>query len=176
MLVKRMLLVPMALLSACTGVMEGESGPEKATGNVNGLWISSSELAQLSTSGPAWAQLKDAADRAAAIPNLSDQNDPTNARVLAKALVFARTGIEKYRAEVIIALAAAIDTENGGRTLSLGRELVAYVIAADLVDFAHIDPARERRFRAWLREVRNEKLDGMTLIKRIMSTRRCKGR
>ncbi|UCC52974.1 MAG: alginate lyase family protein [Anaerolineaceae bacterium] len=85
-----------------------------------------------------------------------------NVYVLAKALVFARTGELDYREDVIDNLMAAIGTEQGGRTLALGRELVAYVIAADLVNL----PAEEdedRRFRSWLRQTLTEPLDGSTL-------------
>ena len=45
--------------------------------------------------------------------------------------------------------------------LALGRELLAYVIAADLVKLpADLDPA----FRSWLDAVRREDLDGRTLV------------
>jgi len=56
-----------------------------------------------------------------------------NVRVLANALVFARTGDPARRARVVEACRAAMGTEAGGRTLALGRELLAYVVAADLV-------------------------------------------
>jgi len=56
---------------------------------------------------------------------------------------------------------AAMDTEDGGRTLALGRNLVSYVIAADLVG---LDPQQDAEFRAWLRETLNETLDGNTLV------------
>jgi hypothetical protein len=59
---------------------------------------------------------------------------------------------------------AAIETENDDRTLALGRNLVSYVLAADLIDFKRFDPAREPQFRAWLDGVRRENLDGRTLI------------
>jgi hypothetical protein len=55
----------------------------------------------------------------------------------------------------------AMETENGGRTLSLGRELLAYIIAADLVG---LEPDEDLAFRAWLDAVRSEDLSGRTLI------------
>jgi hypothetical protein len=55
----------------------------------------------------------------------------------------------------------AIGTEQGGRTLALGRNLLAYVIAADLVV---LPEAEDREFRAWLDRVRRAVLDGRTLI------------
>ncbi|MCK6619877.1 MAG: alginate lyase family protein [Calditrichaceae bacterium] len=125
------------------------------------IWTSAAELAQLPMSGAAWDKMKAEADKPTGTPNLSNQDDPTNVRVLAKALVYARTGVQSYRTEVIDACMAAIGTEEGGRTLALGRELIAYVIAADLVGL----PANENAiFRSWLQEVRHKDLQGRTLI------------
>ncbi len=83
-------------------------------------------------------------------------------RVLAKALVYARTGEESYREEVVENLMEAIGTEEGGRTLALGRELVAYVIAADLINLP-ADEDEDEEFRDWLRELLTKELDGSTL-------------
>jgi hypothetical protein len=55
----------------------------------------------------------------------------------------------------------AIETENGGDTLALGRELLAYVIAADLVG---LDSADDDVFRVWLEGVVIEDLRGRTLV------------
>ncbi len=131
-----------------------------ASVNSNGLWISRAEIAALKMSGAAWNNLKTAADQPAGAPDLSNQDDPCNVRVMAKALVYARTGLEKYRTEVIDACMAAIGTEKGGRTLALGRELIAYVIAADLVG---LPESEDQRFRTWLRACLTETLDGKTL-------------
>lgn len=126
-----------------------------------GIWITQAEIAALPTSGSAWTNLKNVADSNAGTPNLSNQDDPTNVVVLAKALVYAKTGDEKYRVDVINACKAAIDTEKGGRTLALGRELAAYVIAADLVGLPQDvdDP-----FKSWLRSTLSEDLSGKTLV------------
>jgi hypothetical protein len=60
---------------------------------------------------------------------------------------------------------AAIGTERRGRTLGLGRGLIAYVVAADLIDLRHFDAGKDRRFRAWLSAVRTERLrPGLTLV------------
>lgn len=94
-------------------------------------------------------------------PNLSDQDDPTNVRVMAKALVFVRTGQARYRAEVVASCMSAIGTESDGETLALGRELAAYVIAADLVG---LPQEEDRRFRKWIRIALTENLKGRTLV------------
>lgn len=127
-----------------------------------GIWISGDELAKLPTSGPAWKNLKNAADENVGSPDLSNQNDKTNVYILAKALVFARTGEKKYWEQVIEALQVLTygNTEIGGRTLALGRELGAYVIAADLINLAESNPGLDVQFRQKLRELLNKKIEG----------------
>jgi hypothetical protein len=114
-----------------------------------GVWISREELAALPVSGPAWENLKSVADQPAGSPALRDQNDQVNVRVMAKALVYARTGEARYREEVIGHCIGAIGTENGGSCLGLGRNLAAFVIAADLVGLSR---DKDQKFRKWLRE------------------------
>lgn len=125
-----------------------------------GIWISNKEIAALPTAGKAWDNLKSVADRPTGKPNISDQDNPANVSVLAKALVYARTGDESYRNEVIDACMAAMGTERGGRTLALGRELCAYVISADLVG---LPPDKDQKFRDWLRGTLTKTLSGRTL-------------
>lgn len=125
------------------------------------MWVSPASIQQLPMQGAAWLSLKNYADKPITPPNLSNQDDMTNVYIFAKALVYQRTKIEEYRQQVIDACMAAIDTENGGRTLALGRELIAYVIAAQLVG---LPPAQDAIFRDWLNNVRYEDLQGRTLI------------
>lgn len=130
-----------------------------------GIWISPSRIRQLPMAGEAWENLLETAHQPAGTPDLSDQHETANLRVLAKALVFVRTGIAAYRDQVRAALGviADQDTEAGGQTLALGRKLAAYVIAADLIDLTSADPALDQRFRAKLRALLNRELDGQTL-------------
>lgn len=65
-------------------------------------------------------------------PSLSDQDSPANVRTLAAALVAARNGNASMRAKVITAL-SKLPSLSVDRALALGRELGAYVLAADLV-------------------------------------------
>lgn len=124
-----------------------------------GIWMDDAVLARLPTSGPAWDQLLEEANQPLSRPDLSDQNDRANVRVLAKALVYARTGIAIYRDQVIEACMDVIGTE-GGRTLALGRELMAYVLSADLVG---LPPVEDSRFRAWLEVLPDRTIGGRTL-------------
>jgi hypothetical protein len=118
-----------------------------AQNSSTGIWISAAELADLPMSGSAWLRLKAAADAPLkAPPNLSERNRE-NVQVVAKALVYARTGDEKYRTEVINAVMQVIGTE-GTDLLANCRNLGGYVVAADLVG---LPPAEDGQFRDWLR-------------------------
>ncbi len=134
-----------------------------AAGPEEWLLIDRAELQRRAVRGPAWRALEAASREDASEPNLSDQDDPTNVIVLAKALVAARRGDVQLRKEVVFAVETLVKerTEAGGRTLALGRELAAYVLAADLID---LDGPIDREFRAFLKDVRTVQLGGRTLI------------
>ncbi len=139
--------------------------PTPTPGPHTGLWISRAEVQTLPMSGTAWNALLSAANGGAGAPTVCDQDSDNSVIVLAKALVYVRTGTESYRTEVRQNVMAAIGTEDGPtcRTLALGRELAAYVIAADL---AGLTASEDAAFRSWLGAVRNQVLagDGRSLI------------
>ncbi len=126
-----------------------------------GIWTTPDEVKELPMEGPAWCHLLNKANEPVGIPNISNINDNADTRVMAKALVFARTDEQNYRQEVIQACMAAIGTELGGSTLGLSRNLIGYVIGADLVG---LPAAQDATFRAWLTDVRNVVLGNRTLI------------
>lgn len=128
---------------------------------VAGIWISPAEIAALPANGPGWQSVFSWAQESSSNPDLSDQNDQTDAVVVAKALVYVKTGDSGYREEVVAAIMAAMGTEDGGNALALARNLAGYVIAADLVG---LSGAEDAAFRGWLSDVRHENLDGRTLI------------
>jgi len=130
----------------------------------SGIWMSRAELAQLPMSGSAWSRVKSAADGSLGSPNIADQVSQHDTNTLAAALVYARTGQASYRTKAADAIMSAIGTEKGGRTLALARNLVSYVIAADLIDLKSYDAGKDQQFRSWLAAVRTETLDGKTLI------------
>ncbi|MDQ2934936.1 MAG: alginate lyase family protein, partial [Chloroflexota bacterium] len=135
--------------------------PPAGTGSI---LISATERAARPMSGAAWDSLTRQAAAAAGAPNLADQNQSNNVVVLAKALVYSRTGNLTYRAQVVSALHAVIGTEAGARSLALGRELAAYVIAADLIGLRSADPAFDSTFRAWLASLLSRPMaDGSSL-------------
>jgi hypothetical protein len=122
------------------------------------IWISEEALLRLPTSGPAWERLKTAADDRSGSADIADQNSNHDVKTMARALVYARTGDTSYRQRAAAGIAQAIGTEEGGRTLELGRNLLSYVIAADVIDLREYDPEAESEFREWLRSVRREPL------------------
>jgi len=134
--------------------------PQPTPRFAKGIWTSPAEITGLPTAGLSWNELKAGADEPIGLPNLSDLEDSVNVHVLAKALVFARTGEEKYREAVIASCMAAIGTEENGETLALGRELLAYVLAADLVG---LPASQDEKFRPWLQKILSEDLNGQSL-------------
>lgn len=127
-----------------------------------GIWISSQELADLPTSGPAWQQLKNAADRTPVTPDLSNRDEKVNVTILAKALVYARTGGQTYRDQVAEAIKSITfnNTEENGDVLSLGRNLAAYVISADLIGLGGYNLSLNQAFRAKLRQLLDKPIQG----------------
>jgi hypothetical protein len=127
------------------------------------MWISQSELMSLPTSGPAWDKLSETAYQNWGEANLRNQDSDHAIYTLAGALVYARTGDEALRMKVrdgIIEAKQSLDepsewqARNG--VLAAGRQLGAYVISADLINLAEMDPAVEEEFRSWLRMIRTQ--------------------
>ncbi len=138
--------------------------PPSDPSDLAGALYSAATVDSLPTSGTAWAALKAQADKSLGTPNISDQDENTDVYVLAAGLVYARTGETAYRTKAIAAIKAAVETENGGRTLALARNLPGYVLAANLVDLPGVEPAfNENTFKPWLRSLLTENLDGQTL-------------
>src|SRR5262245_41773411 len=105
-----------------------------------GIWIDRSALASLPMRGAGWNNVIEAAGKGCGTPDLSNQEDGTNVCIMAKALAFARTREPRYGIDVRAALRSIVEApQYRGRALSLGRELAAYVIAADLVDLRTLD-------------------------------------
>ncbi|MEM9760161.1 MAG: alginate lyase family protein [Pseudomonadota bacterium] len=145
---------------ACLAILMMIWGPSDARVPPDGIWLSQEELLALPDSGPAWEALYERASNPTGPLDLSDQDSAANVNVLAKALVYARTGSEALRAEVRTALLAVRGSEAGATALAVGRELAAYVIAADLIDLQGDD---RDAFEAWLRQLQRSDFSGRTL-------------
>jgi hypothetical protein len=99
-----------------------------------GLWISRSELKGIPMSGPAWDALLAVAEGDLGTANVSDQDSTHDTGTLACALAAVRTKRSDLREKATNALESAIGTEEGARWLAIGRNLGAYVVAADVLD------------------------------------------
>ena len=140
---KRPWLVPSLLLLAAGGLA---AGPAPAASQ--GLWTSAAELRTLPAAGPAWDAVFASAHEDQGQPVVSNQNDPTNVRVLASAIVYARTGDAGCRDKAVRAIGILVQRGHpGGRTLAWARETGAYVLAADLIDYSSAD------FNVWLQDM-----------------------
>ena len=113
-----------------------------------GIWVDKEALKTLPTSGTAWSNLLSNAQRTCGVPKLADQEDQANVCVMAKALVFARTGDATMRLRVVDAIRSIVNSGTySGRALALGRELGAYAIAADLISLKTYSPTQRVRPR-----------------------------
>jgi hypothetical protein len=117
-------------------------------------------------SGGAWERLKETADGQIDDANLAGYTANDDVQTLAVALVYARTGDSAYQKKAADAIRAAMGTEYSGRVkgpnsaqgalaVTLSRNLVSYIIAADLVGLSEYDPRFDARFRSWLVDLRD---------------------
>lgn len=123
-----------------------------------GLWLTEQEILALPASGPAWDAVKAAADSLSGKADIDNQDEKQGEKCLAAALCARKLNNTAYHDKAATLLRSAPESENGGRTLALGRNLAAYVIAAAEIEF------REPAFVNWLAKVRTETLSGMTLV------------
>lgn len=127
------------------------------------LLMSRSALLARPTSGTAWSNLRAAAGGSLGSPNLCDQNRDHHLRTLAAALVYARTGTSSFGTKARSGVMSAIGTQRvgcGNASLALGRQLTAYVLAAD---FAGLSGASNSTFRAWLSTIRTKIIGGHSI-------------
>ena len=131
----------------------------------SGMWITGSEIMALPTSGAAWDRVKNAAYGSWGAADLANQDNKHDLSVLAGALAYARTGDPALRSKVrdgVLAAKRSLDqssewqTDNG--VLATGRQLGAYVIAADLIDLKRFDGAADNEFRSWLSAIRTTEI------------------
>ena len=143
----------------------------------SGIWISSTELMNLPTSGTAWDKMRMAAYGSWGTADLKNQDNKHAIYTLAGALVYARTADPALQSKVrnaIIAAKQSLDasaewqTSNG--VLAAGRQIGAYVISADLIDLKNFDAAADNEFRAWLGPIRTTNIGTHSRWKAITFT------
>lgn len=115
-----------------------------------GMWLMD-DLSQRPTSGSAWNAVKSAADASYTAPNLSNQDDKVDTTTLARAIVFKKLGTTSYRDKVVQAIQAIVNSSTyNGRALALGRNIPSYVIAADMINLATLNPTLNTSFKSKL--------------------------
>lgn len=115
------------------------------------------DLSGLPTTGAAWSYVKGQADATWPAPDLCNQDNKTGVQALATGMVYARIGGGAYRTKVGSAIAAMMASQRDGCTnaaLAAGRQLGAWVLAADLVGY------RTAAFDAFLADMRTRNLGG----------------
>lgn len=119
----------------------------------SGLFISVAEVAALPHDGAAYEAVVDAAKLPWPSPDLANPNGRHQLHVLAAALLGhredARDGIQN---------AINLFKAKNGTVLAMGRQLPAYIIAADLIDLRALDPKLDETFRADLAKWRDGKV------------------
>lgn len=139
--------------------------PARAPAPSRDLWIDRDRLSSLPTTGPAWERLSREAHAPTPPPDLSDPLDGADTHALAQALVGARLGDEALLASVRTTLDRFVHehSEAGADALAVARNVVGYVLAADLIELAHVDPELDAAFRDRLERLRDRNLRGRTL-------------
>lgn len=132
----------------------------------HGIWMPVERLQALPMAGPAWTRLKAAADGSLGTADIANLNSNHDVNTLAVALVYVRTGDESYRRKVADAIAAAMASEKPGKygALARARNIVGYVVAADLIDLRTFAPDLDARFRQWLTDLPSRRFTDGTII------------
>lgn len=119
------------------------------------LTVDESTLQALPTSGGPWLNLLAVANGGMGTVNLANQDNTHAGRVLAAALVYARTGTTSYRDKAIAQLrTVGPATLAGARVLSVSRQIAGYAVAADLVDY------RDPTFVSFMSGIRTRYIGG----------------
>ena len=112
------------------------------------------------STGAAWKRLLADAQADPGQADVADQDSGHDVATLAAALACVRTAGPELCGKARTGVVSAIGTERGGRWLAVGRNLTAYVIAADVLGLrADGDPASAgSRVEAWIRGFLTERL------------------
>jgi hypothetical protein len=128
-----------------------------------GIWTSANEITNIPVDNCAWRQVIRAADNADPRgATVSDQNSNNNAQILACAIFYAKTKLNKHKDKVIHAIEKLVSAGKPSMdTLAWSRETAAYVMAADLVGY------RTAAFEDWCRNMAEVWVssDGRTMLK-----------
>lgn len=168
---QRPMTVLIGVILALSAVLVPWSAGTAAGATGDYLLMPKAELLARPVTGAAWTALKKVADGTFSTPNMCNQNSNHHLQTLAAALVYARTGTVSYQAKAQAAIMAALPTQKVGcsnAALALGRQLTAYVLAADLSSLrtSSSGPA----FATWLSAIRTKNIGGHSIWNSIKAT------
>ena len=168
---------PTTVLVQPTATATSQIPPTTTTFTNGAMWISYRELVSLPTSGASWDKIRTAAYGSWGTPDLQYPTNKNAIYTLAGALVSTRNGDPALRSKVrdaIIAAKRSLDQsaewQSRDGVLSAGRQIGAYVIAADLMNLRNFDPAVDNEFRAWLTTIRTTNIGTHSRWKNIRYT------
>lgn len=100
-------------------------------GNSVGFWITPAEIKALPTDNDEWKEVYSVASRSWGEANIAFQDSNHDNYVMAGAIVCVRTG--EFCDKTKSAIYSAIGTEGNTRWLNVGRNLLGYIIASDIL-------------------------------------------
>jgi hypothetical protein len=153
---------PLSQMNTSATLSRSSQPTSLTTTTTNGaMWISYNELVNRPMSGAAWDKIRTAAYGSWGTADLQNPTNKHAIYTLAGALVSTRNGDGALRSKVrdaIIAAKRSLDQstewQSSDGVLSAGRQIGAYVIAADLMNLKVFDPAVDNEFRTWLSAIR----------------------
>jgi hypothetical protein len=121
------------------------------------MFITSTELNSLPTSGTPWSRVATVAGASAGTPNLGNIDSIVQTKVLVQALAYARNGSGVGRTSIVNSILAVVGTETStSQPLNPWRQIGTWIAAADLVDL--IDSG----FDSWVRTLADKVVPGQT--------------
>lgn len=130
-----------------------DPAPTGGTNTGENFWLNDAEIAALPTTGTAYSNTLAAANAwGGATPNLSNQDDNNDVRMLAAAIIGKRNNNSTLLTQVRTACNNVQGTEDGGRVLALARNLTSVVAACGIADVNRSGGI----FGGWLDQVRHE--------------------
>ncbi len=133
--------------------------------NGTAVWVSQAEIMARPTSGTSWNNLVSWAGKTIGTSTINDQDSDQDQVALAKALTCARIGTNC--AEIITALnSLSAHTPSGDRALAWGRNISAWVMAADIVtNSGRASGLNVTQFKNWANTaIRTNSTEGETII------------
>ena len=127
---RRLLFVTLSVCLTLMILAQISPSPTSAVEFGPSIWLTQKEIDRLPMSGSGWENVYRAAQKDTSNPDFSDQSHDTDVNLMAKALVYARTGDTRYRNEAIDTIMTSIGTERGATALAVARNTTRWSSSA----------------------------------------------